>query len=142
MASEKTNRKDVFDSNFKEIMEYVSAGKHKDFPGNCRKARRLSNWMHRQFKRTSLPDAEKAKVDELRRHFDDTPREVKEEMRWREYYDRLCDYQKDHHTFVISKKDDEHKKLYHWAADQRKAAKRNKMPEERRCKLRKIGYLS
>lgn len=142
MAGENSCRKKVFHDNYEKLMEYVRTGKHYNFPGSkCQEARRLSNWMHRQFKRTTVPDDEKAKLDELRCHFDDSPRAVQAFKLYMKHVKLLQEYKEEYNTFVISKKDQTHKKLYTWAAHQRNAAKKKQLPEERLQALKEIGYL-
>lgn len=140
-AEDDSYRRRVFNSNFCQIMKYVEDNNLSSFPGKGKKERRLSNWMYRQFKRTDLPQDEEIKLSVLRQHFDDTPRAQKEERRWYQFLHEMKKYKEEYHTFTISKRDFVHKKLYDWAARQRKEARDGRLSPERRQKLVDIGFL-
>ena len=97
-------RKRVFDCNCQQTMEYIDGNELSNFPGDCKKARRLSNWMHRQFKRTNVPEDEKVKLDVLRQHFNDKPQRTVQDEHWNHFLHELQKYKEECHTFVMSKK--------------------------------------
>lgn len=139
--TDKSYRKRVFNENYRQIVIYIDKGRLSGFPGQCKQARRLSNWMHRQFKRKNVPKDEQVKLDVLRKYFDDTPQIQKEDERWNSLCDQLESYKEECHTFVISKKDHLHKKLSDWKNHQRKLHRKGKLRPDRRQKLVEIGFL-
>jgi len=132
-------RQRVFKQNYQQIVMYVGEHGTAKFPGRCQYTRRLSNWMHRQFKRKNIPDDERIKLDLLREYFDVSPLQEKEDKRWNFFLQELIKYRKEYHTFVISKKDDAHRKLYDWKNYQKKLDKSGNLRPERKQKLVEIG---
>jgi hypothetical protein len=116
-------------------MVYVHEKNHSKFPGKCKNARRLSNWLHRQYKRdlAGIPEDEQVMLNTLRLYFDDKPRREKEDECWNQFLHDLEKYKEEYHTFVISQKDDVNKNLHNWAA--------NTLLPERRVRLIEIGFL-
>lgn len=133
-------RKQVFNSNYASIMERIKSGGDPRLNSNCPEQRRLSNWMRRQFKRTDVTEDERAKLDELQKYYGNKSRTSKEDESWQKFFQLMEKYKEEYHTLVISRKDTTNRSLYHWAARQRRRAKENTLPPERRQQLADIGF--
>jgi hypothetical protein len=69
------------------------------------------------------------------------PRDVKNVNLWNQHFDEMLNYRRrEYHTWVISKKDLTNRKLYDWAAKQRKMWRDGLLLPERKTMLLEAGF--
>lgn len=87
-----------------------------------------------------MPQDEAALLDELRPFLNMKGQSSTNEEQWRSLFKSLVDYKSEYHTLVISKKDVEHKQLYHWSFRQRRLEYEGRLLPKRREDLLSIGF--
>lgn len=102
-------------------------------------ARRLGNWLNRQFTRKRLNKDQRDQLDRLRPHLQYSSIEEKKETSWNFFFNMLVEYKKSHHTVLIQKKDTKHRKLHDWKARQLSLHRQGKLSPERTEALASIG---
>lgn len=133
-------RKDIFENNIRELLHYVDEEGCLRLPRNDYEARRLANWWYRQKKRKTISEFEREKLREVSISFDDTPRKENDDKVWDEFFRELMSYKEEFHTFVVSKKDEAHKRLRNWVIRQRRMARQETLLSKRRDTLLRAGF--
>ena len=128
--------KEIFENNYNEIVSYFDEDSGcLCLPKGDVNAKRLRNWFYRQRERKNLTDEEFEKISNLSNYFDIDGPSHQNDIKWDVFFRRLHEYWKDHHTFVISKKDFANKDLRDWVIRQRRAARDGTLPRWRESKL-------
>lgn len=140
MAAFSSRRKQEFMQRIDLCKKHVNEDGKLVLPRGNPETRALAGWLNRQLKRNDCPADEKELLDKLRQCRDSRSRHVHRLENWQFLYQQLVKYREEYHTFVISKKDKNHKHLYNWSFRQRRLAKINRLPPDRKEALEKIGF--
>jgi hypothetical protein len=100
-------RKDIFDSNFADVMSHVdkTSGELR-LDHKTRKGRALKDWIKRQFDRKISSKDEVEKIEVLRKLYGGVvmSRVEKEEADWYRHFEDMKKYKKEAHTIMVQKK--------------------------------------
>ena len=138
------NRKDIFDSNFADVMSHVdkTSGELR-LDHKTRKGRALKHWIKRQFDRKITSKDEAEKIEVLRNLYGGVvmSRVEKEEADWYRHFEDMKKYKKEAHTIIVQKKDKSNRTLYAWSNNQKKLKKEGKLLPKREELLVAIGFV-
>lgn len=128
----------IFDKNYRQLLQYIDGDGHLNLPRHVKEARRLSAWLSQQRRRKNLSVDQRERLERLNIHFGS--REEMNENAWIENFQKLMWYKSEYHTFVVSKKDKEHRDLHNWTSRQRKLARQGHLPKRRMEELLRVGF--
>jgi hypothetical protein len=133
------HRKEEFEKNFFKLLPYVQ-GDRLTLNQSNKEEKRLSNWLGRQKQRKTLSAEEKQMLSRLVGDSWREPRDVKNVNLWNQHFNEMLHYRREYHTWVISKNDLTNRKLYDWAAKQRKMWRDELLLPERKTMLLEAGF--
>jgi hypothetical protein len=129
-----------FDRHFNELQKHIDESGKLNLPRDSIENAVLATWVHRQLQRKRVPPSQRERIETLRRLLDYAPRWQKNNEAWHGFLEELICYRREFHTFVISTKEENHRKLSDWATRQRKLARAGNLAADRREALVAIGF--
>jgi hypothetical protein len=129
-----------WEANYKAVFDFAKRNGHLKLSTKDPKERRLSNWLSRQQRRSTMPLSERIKLKELEPY--QQVKKLEEDIKWMKYLNYYVLYKKEFGSAkLVPKKDSPMEGLNEWVRYQRLSWKNQTLSSKRTKLLEEHGFI-